>query len=74
MAAVHGYLHVKGVVVQLDGGGVDTRQILSGEGRSCLNRGCGFFVFRWSEHDQKKNNHQETEYEKDSGIDHFFHM
>lgn len=24
MAAVHGYLHVKGVVVQLDGGGVDT--------------------------------------------------
>ena len=43
--AVYGYLHIEGIVIQFNGCAIDARKILPGEGRSCLNRGSGFFVF-----------------------------
>ena len=36
---------IEGIVIQFNGCAIDARKILPGEGRSCLNRGSGFFVF-----------------------------
>lgn len=75
VVGIHRHLHVKAAVTQFNGGGIYPGHIpvrFGGLGSG----GCGVraLFFSGAEHHHQKRDHQNGKYEKDSGIDYFFHM